>query len=205
MVVVQVRLYTTPASIQEEHAYLVGSSPGGVSDVLGLVHVDDTTCSFERFRGLVELDAGSAHAGTSGGRRSTLFREILFECEHSKNPHLWTNRVRRSSYRLAYMDKEGKPVPKLVPLSIEGETNLVQFVRKHARRDIHSEAVEVLIVPLSQVGPGCNECCSGCAACTEAKRPDSKAMTVYYQDGRIREVAANLINAIEPEVADIAF
>jgi len=190
VLMLRVRLFTFETNVLDSHAFLVGSKSGGLSGVLDVLKVNELT-SFHRLRDMIEMSPGD---GVSGGRRSILFREILFECENSSNPHGWTHIVRRSSYRLGLM-RPDMTVPELIPLE-EEESSVLECFRKQG---LSLEDMEVIVVPLSQVGPGCMQFCNGCTKCTTARLPDSQAVAEYFHDGKVHQIAANMIHNIKRE------
>jgi len=194
MVAVQVRVFTHSEKVSIEHAYLLGSSFGGLSDILDTFNIDEQTCTIARLRSYVEL--GGPNGGASA-KRTILFREILHECENSKNFHCWDDRVRRSSYRIGFLSKNDQPV--LVPLEMEAETIAVPFIRKEAKRNPNLHAVEIVIVPLSQVGPGCGSICNGCLKCTQTKLPESNIETSYFLNGKIYKSMCNDVLLFETQ------
>jgi len=115
--------------------------------------------------------------------------------------------VRRSSYRIAYFKDKDADFPALVPLDIEEETNPVTFLRKNALGRTHEDVVELVVVPLSQIGPGCEKICRGCAECTASRLPGSTKTTTYYHDGTIKTTKTNAVARIGSslDASEIAF
>jgi len=187
-------MFTFEADVSEEHAYLVGSLQGGLTDVLATIRLDERFATFEGVRSKIEMKPDAT--------RTILFREVLFECLKSKNPHCWDERIRRSSYRLGYFKDEPRSsadlgqTPLLVPLEQEATTNLTSLSGSDSSHTASQEVVQLIIVPLSQVGPGCNACCRGCLICTEARLPGSSVKTKFYYDGHIHEVFVHEVDSI---------
>ena len=120
-------------------------------------------------------------------RRTMLYQDILHQCQADANPHGWAERVRKSSYRLGYLVSLDEP-PVLIPLDQERELLVAPFVRKHAC------SPDVVVVPISSVGPVCGRCCKGCSECTAGRLSDYD--TSYFLDGNVCVVRTRDIGTI---------
>ncbi|CAM9849960.1 unnamed protein product [Pylaiella littoralis] len=142
MVVVHVRIFTHRKGVEEDHAFLINSMPGGASERLEQLKVDEET-TFRRVRRLIELkeDRGMM-------RRTPLFQELLFTMVNSSNPHNYGKNV-GYKYRFAVFNEEHAQrdeyiVPTLVPVEDElSDTPVLEYYRNR----------DLIIVPATQISP----------------------------------------------------
>ena len=180
---IDLRIFTWLTDGTKGHSYLVGNDQGGLTPVLERVYVNDLTTTFENLRDLIETKKENMMT-----RRTALFQEVIHAAASAENHHDWSERVSKSSYRLGYYsdgDFEGCDAPKLIPLQDEGELVAAPFLRNNGVEN-RSDVPCVIIVPLSQVGPSCNQCCKSCEMCAKDRYSDK--LVQFYIDGHIHSV-----------------
>ncbi|CAM9090882.1 unnamed protein product, partial [Scytosiphon promiscuus] len=137
MVVLHVRIFTHRKSVEQDHAFLINSLPGGTSGRLEQLKVDEET-TFRRLRRLIEL---TEERGMM--RRTPLFQELLFTMVNSSNPHKYGKDL-RYKYRFAVPNEDMavNGTPTLVPLDVEqSDTPVLRYFRSQ----------DLIIVPATQI------------------------------------------------------
>ncbi|CAM9646625.1 unnamed protein product [Ectocarpus sp. 4 AP-2014] len=137
MVVLHVRIFTHRKSVEDDHAFLINSMPGGITERLEQLKIDETT-TFRRVRRLIELteDRGMM-------RRTPLFQELLFTMINSSNPHNYGKDL-RYKYRFAHPAQGINAPPTLVP--VEHEQSDMPVLDYYQSQDL-------IIVPATQISP----------------------------------------------------
>ena len=187
---VDVRVFTWPIAETDGHSYLVNNTQGGISPVLERIYVNDATTTFLNARDLIEIKRENMMT-----RRTALFQDILLAASRAENPHGWSMRVAKSSYRLGYYPKGALDLdaPAVVDLADEEKLTIAPFMRNNAVSN-RSDVPSLIVVPVSQMGR-CGRVCRGCTACT-ALRNDRQATVEYFLDGKVHIVSASEISDI---------
>ncbi|KAF0700184.1 Aste57867_9312 [Aphanomyces stellatus] len=170
MVRIKVRVFTFSIDPTAEHSYMVGSAPGGLSSAIGMVVLDDDDddLTFESVRPRIELKDEYGLI-----RRNLMFQEALFQMTAARNPHQWPLHTLQT-YWLGYYAHEDDIVPTIIPVrpltrSISSSCDQTDQETRSLRDvlDMKSTAVtaDLILIPQSQIGPVCNQCCQGCSLC----------------------------------------
>ncbi|CAM9438741.1 unnamed protein product [Ectocarpus fasciculatus] len=164
MVVLHARIFTHRKGVEQDHAFLINSMPGGVTERLEQLKIDETT-TFRRVRRLIELteDRGMM-------RRTPLFQELLFTMINSSNPHNYGKDL-RYKYRFAVLKEHPAPgineLPTLIP--VEHEQSDMPVLDYYRSQDL-------IIVPATQISPS-----GRCTPIPEQSR--EKLSTGQHPDG----------------------
>ncbi|KAG9411212.1 hypothetical protein AC1031_016849 [Aphanomyces cochlioides] len=111
MVRIKVRVFAFPIDPTAEHAYMIGSSPGGLSPAIGMIVLDDDEdLTFESVRPRIELKQENGLL-----RRNLMFQEALFLMTAARNPHQWPQHTLQT-YWLGYYAHEDDEVPTIIPV-----------------------------------------------------------------------------------------
>lgn len=150
----RIRVFTFQSNINEQHSYIVGTTQGGLTSSIGTLTIDLDTCTFEQIRPRFELydDRGMT-------RRSIVFQEFLQIASTTLNPHEWPIESLQT-YWFAYFSSEDQKIPHLIPVQEESQL-LCDFIDMKTTK----KSGDLIIVPQSQVGPVCGQCCNGCSEC----------------------------------------
>ncbi|EQC38051.1 hypothetical protein SDRG_04481 [Saprolegnia diclina VS20] len=152
---IKVRVFLFPVDPLVEHSYVVGSRPGGLSSVIGMVVVeDDEDLTFQSVRPRIELQQDGSVL-----RRHIMYQEALFLMTSGANPHQWPVKALQT-YWLGYYAHEDDLVPTIIPTADEH-----QSFREFLDMKTTKLTADLILIPQSQIGPVCNACCQGCAAC----------------------------------------
>ncbi|OQS04023.1 prefoldin subunit [Thraustotheca clavata] len=141
-----------------KHSYIVGSQPGGLSSVIGMIMMEDNeNLTFESVRPRIELQQDG-----SVQRRSIMYQEALFLMTSGPNPHQWPLKSLQT-YWLGYYKNEEDPTPTIIPTNEE-----TKGLREILDMKTTKVTADLIVIPQSQIGPVCNACCQGCQLCPPA-------------------------------------
>lgn len=183
MIHCHIHLYKLPLHVEENHAYLLAAKTGGLSGPLGSLLIKEHH-SGRDLRRIIEI--GEEEAGPSL-RRTILFRELLYEFENATNLHRWPSHIERSSYRLGYL-VDGSTEPAVIPLEQE-ERRILDILKAQGAPVIPGGSVDVVVIPITQIGPGCQKVCGGCQVCEISQRDGGQ--TRYLIDGVVQTTESN--------------
>lgn len=153
----RIRVFTFEADPKEQHSYIVGTNPGGLTCSIGTLNIDIETCTFQQIRPMFEL-----HEDRGMTRRSIIFQEFLQIASTTPNPHDWPVESLQT-YWFGYFSTEEQKIPTLIEAASESQL-LSDFINMKTM----NKTGDLIAIPQSQVGPVCGECCNGCKVCPTA-------------------------------------
>ncbi|OWZ20125.1 hypothetical protein PHMEG_0005509 [Phytophthora megakarya] len=157
MVRVKVRVFTFPSDPRRQNSYVVGTIEGGLLPVVGTVHLDDkeaATVTFTQLRPRIELLRDKDLI-----RRSVMFQEVLALMATSSNPHNWPPNALQT-YWFGHFTDENESVPHVITAADEDSP-----ISKFLNMTTSKQTGDLIIVPQTQLGPVCEQCCEGCRQC----------------------------------------
>ncbi|KAG7386217.1 hypothetical protein PHYPSEUDO_000538 [Phytophthora pseudosyringae] len=157
MVRVKVRVFTFPSDPRTQNSYVVGTIEGGLLPVVGTLNLDDkdvATVTFAQLRPRIELlqDKGVI-------RRSVMFQEVLALIAASPNPHGWPPNAMQT-YWFSHFTDENEIVPCVIAAADE-DCPISQFLNMTTSK----QTGDLVLIPQTQLGPVCEQCCQGCERC----------------------------------------
>jgi hypothetical protein len=95
------RTFTHPTPTDICHAYIIGSTTGGLSERIGTFLIHDELTTFKDLRNMIEVvnDNGM-------NRRSGMYQDLLYLMENSANPHGYDRKALRQ-YRFGVIEGVG--------------------------------------------------------------------------------------------------
>ncbi|POM73806.1 hypothetical protein PHPALM_9312 [Phytophthora palmivora] len=157
MVRLKVRVFTFPSDPRKQNSYVVGTIEGGLLPVVGTLNLDDkevSTVTFSQLRSRIELLQDKDVI-----RRSVMFLEVLTLIATSSNPHSWPPNAMQT-YWFGYFTDENESVPHVIAVADE-DCPISKFLNMTTSK----QTGDLIIVPQTQLGPVCEQCCEGCARC----------------------------------------
>ena len=135
------RTFTHPTPTDICHAYIIGSTTGGLSERIGTFLIHDELTTFKDLRNLIEVvnDNGM-------NRRTGMYQDLLYLMENSANPHGYDRKGLRH-YRFGVIEGVGGQET--------GDTNIARdydksLVPRLIESDVESEPIkEVCILRLT--------------------------------------------------------
>ncbi|CEG41202.1 uncharacterized protein PHALS_11565 [Plasmopara halstedii] len=161
MIHVKVRVFTFPSDPQKQNSYVVGSIEGGHLPVVGTILIDDkeaTTITFTQLRQRIELLQVKDEI-----RRSAMFQEVLAFIATSPNSHSWPQKFMQT-YWFGYFADEGACVPHIITAADE-----IRPVSQFTNMATSKQICDLILVPQTQIGPVCHQCCQSCKVCLTLK------------------------------------
>ncbi|KAF1784665.1 hypothetical protein GQ600_16660 [Phytophthora cactorum] len=157
MVRVKIRVFTFPSDPRKQNSYIVGTIEGGLLPVVGTLNLDDkevTTATFTQLRVRIELLQVKDVI-----RRSAMFQEVLALIATSPNPHNWPPNAMQT-YWFGHFTDESESIPHVIAAADE-DCPISQFLNMTTSK----QTGDLILVPQTQLGPVCEQCCEGCALC----------------------------------------
>ncbi|KAH7484816.1 hypothetical protein PRIC1_004135 [Phytophthora ramorum] len=157
MVRVKVRVFTFPSDPRKQNSYVVGTIEGGLLPVVGTLNLHDkevATVTFEQLRLRIELLQDKDVI-----RRSVMFQEVLALIAASSNPHGWPPNAMQTYWFGHYTD-ENDSIPRVIAAADE-HSPISQFLNMTTSK----QTGDLILIPQTQLGPVCEQCCEGCEFC----------------------------------------
>lgn len=98
---VWLRTFTHPTPTSISHAYVIGSTVGGLSERVGTFLIHDELTTFKDLRQMIEVTKSDSML-----RRSAMFQDLLYLMEESANPHSYDRKALRH-YRFGVIEGVG--------------------------------------------------------------------------------------------------
>eukprot|EP00750_Incisomonas_marina_P006156 INCI14345.3.p1 GENE.INCI14345.3~~INCI14345.3.p1 ORF type:complete len:233 (-),score=50.60 INCI14345.3:224-922(-) len=142
---IAVRFYQIKKPVTEQHSYIVGVEMGGLSEEISTILEVSRAASFKELRTAIEVkkDRGMV-------RRTMTFQALRHFMELCTNHHKYSEKRRRTEYRIAVMESDDADVPTLLSLEDEEKLPLTSI-------PIFESYRTVVLVPVSQVCPVTDE------------------------------------------------
>ncbi|KAF4037662.1 hypothetical protein GN244_ATG10400 [Phytophthora infestans] len=157
MVRVKVRVFTFPSDPRKQNSYVVGTIEGGLLPVVGTLNLDDkeaATVTFTQLRVRIELVQINDVI-----RRSIMFQEVLVLVATSSNPHKWPPNAMQT-YWFGHFKDESESVPHVIAAADE-DCPISQYLNMTTSKLMG----DLILIPPTQLGPVCEQCCEGCTLC----------------------------------------
>ncbi|KAL3667120.1 hypothetical protein V7S43_008061 [Phytophthora oleae] len=157
MVRVKVHVFTFPTDPRKQNSYVVGTIEGGLLPVVGTLNLDEKEAdavTFAQLRPRIELLQSKDVI-----RRSVMFQEVLALIAASPNPHGWSPNAMQT-YWFGHFTDENESVPHVITAADEN-VPICQFLNMSTSK----QTGDLILVPQTQLGPVCEQCCEGCSLC----------------------------------------
>lgn len=138
---VAVRFFQIKKPVTEQHSFIVGVETGGLAEEISCITEISRKASFKQLRvAIVEKkDRGMV-------RRTMTFQALRYFMELCSNPHGYSDKRRRTEYRLGVMTSEDATVPTLLTAEDEKTRPLTSI-------PIYKSYRTIVLVPVSQICP----------------------------------------------------
>ncbi|TMW62447.1 hypothetical protein Poli38472_005065 [Pythium oligandrum] len=157
MVRLKLRVFTFPSGPREQNSYVVGTMEGGLLPTVGTLQLDNAeleTVTFAQLRPRIELKDDNGMI-----RRSLIFQEVMAIIVSSPNPHKWPASALQT-YWFGYFSDPDDTVPHAIPVHKEQSP-----ISKFLNMTTSKQTGDLILIPQTQFGPVCEQCCRGCPQC----------------------------------------
>jgi hypothetical protein len=157
--------------------------------VVGTLNLDDkevATISFAQLRPRIELLQSKDVI-----RRSVMFQEVLALIAVSANPHGWPPNAMQT-YWFGHFSDENESVPRVIAVRLPTLTTCHLLcllltlllstqaadedcpINQFLNMTTSKQTGDLILVPQTQLGPVCEQCCQGCELCppTQSSSPN---------------------------------
>ncbi|KAJ0409950.1 hypothetical protein P43SY_005844 [Pythium insidiosum] len=152
---VKVRVFTFPSDPREQNSYVVGTMEGGHLLTVGTLRLEDEEVegvTFRQLRPRIELQ-------DDNGMIRLLFQEVLAIATVSPNPHGWPASALQT-YWFGFFSDPDQAIPQALKPT-EEDAPISQFLDMKTSK----QTGDLILIPQTQFGPVCEQCCQGCPQC----------------------------------------